>query len=497
MKLTRITAFFLAILISLPLCLTAFAEEESKPEIPDNPGITSNNAVVAYSIDDDQILYSNRLDERVAPTVITKLVTCMVVSDILKERGLKSSDVMVTVDQSALDNLPNFIDARVPTMGLKVGNEYTAKDLLSSTLVACAHDSASVLAYYFGDKYLGGIGEFIKRMNQKVESLGLTNTNFVNPVGLDSPNQYTTPREAALIAAAFYQYNELVNLSNVESFLFNGKSTVRNKNYLKCNYYVNGFLNKNAIGFIAGQLDKNGNYCLVTASQKEGRTYIFVVMCASGMVVTRDEEDKVVYSFAEGNAYDDINKLINWTRNSFKLLPVATTETIVGELRVNFGSSSDHVMIVPETDVEKLVLDVEGGTLETKLVYDSNKVYKKEFNGKEYDTIDAPVTHNQKVGTIVYSFNGKEIATVSAVTKEGIEADNVKASLNGAKDFLFGSVMKTVLYIVGGLIIFYIVISIVLATRRGVKRVKGSKKPSKKIKTVKKRDKKSDTKDFR
>ncbi len=476
-----------------PFCLTALAEGET----PDNPGITSNNAVVAYSIDDDQFLYSNRLDERVAPAVITKLVTCMVVSDILKERGLKSSEVKVTVTRAALDNLNDIVDVRVPMMGLKVGTEYTAKDLLSATLVACANDAASALACHFGETYLGGINEFTDRMNEKVDSLGLTNTRFTNPVGIDAPNQYTTPREAALIAAAFYKYNELANLSNVESFMFNGKATVRNKNYLKSNYYVNGYLNKNAIGFIAGQLDKNGNYCLVTASQKEGRTYIFVVMCASGMIVTRDENDRVVYSFGEGNAYDDMNKLINWTRTAFKLLPVATTDKIVGELRVNFGSSSDHVMIVPEKNVEKLVLDVEGGTLETKLVYDSSKVYKKEFNGKEYDTIDAPVTHGQQVGTISYYYNGKEIASIPAVTKEGIEADSVKASLNGAKNFLFGSVMKTVIFVVIGLVVLYIVLTLVLSTRRGINRVKKSKKSKKTKNAVAKKDKKANTRDFR
>ena len=137
-------------------------------------------------------------------------------------------------------------------------------------------------------------------------------------------------------------------------------------NYLKINYYVDGFLNKNAIGLIAGQLDRSGNYCLITASQKEGRTYIFVVMCASGMVVERDEENRTTYYFVDGNAYVDMNKLIDWTRNSFTLVTVATQDTIVGELRVNVGSNS-HVMVVPCEKVEKLVLDIEVYQIETNL----------------------------------------------------------------------------------------------------------------------------------
>lgn len=515
MKYLRKIALLLALLTTIMFVLPCFAVAEDESSSAEavtqkTPGIISGNAAVAYCIDDDQFLYSNRIDEAVAPTVATKLVACMVAADILKERGLSSADVEVTVTSTAIDNSGDIADVRVPMMGLKAGNVYTAKDLLSATLVACANDAVASIACHFGEKYLGGgINEFVARMNQKVKDLGLTATNFENPTGIDSPNQYTTPREVALIASAFYKYDELVKLSNVESFFFNGSTTVRNKNYLKSNYYVNGFLNNNAIGLIAGQLDKKSNYCLISASQKEGRTYIFVVMCASGMIVERDEEDRVTYSFGSGNAYEDMNKLIEWTRDSFKLLTVATADTIVGELRINAGGSS-HVMVVPDGDVEKLVLDVEGVKIETKLVYDESIVYKKEFNGSEYDTIDAPVTAGQKVGTITYSYNGLELATVDAVAKENVDSDGLKAVLESIKGFLFGKAMKTILYIILGAVILWIVISVVLAVIRTVNRVRESqrgkektekntktqKKPKKKKSEAKKRDAKSDTREI-
>ncbi len=507
MKYTRKLALLLALLTLLCFTVPVFAYAEGEGSTEESttqktPNILSGNAAVAYCIDDEQFLYTDRIDEQVAPAVAAKLVACMVASDILKERGLNSADTPVTVTSTAIDNSGDIADVRVPMMGLKAGNTYTAKDLLSATLVACANDAVAAIACHFGEKYLGGgINEFVARMNQKVESLGLENTHFENPTGLDSPNQYSTPREIALIASAFYKYDELVKLSNVESFFFNGSSTVRNKNYLKSNYYVNGFLNKDAIGLIAGQLNKNGNYCLITASQKEGRTYIFVVMCASGMIVERDENDRVTYSFGEGNAYEDMNKLISWTRDSFKLLTVATTETIVGELRVNAGGSS-YVIVVPCENVEKLVLDIEGVYIESKLVYDESIVYKKESNGAVYDTIDAPVSAGQKVGSIVYSYNGNELARVDAVAKEGVDSDGLKAVLEKIKGFLFGDTMKTILYVIVAIIGVWIVFSIVMAVVRGVNRARGSKTGSKKEKKEpkkriekKKHDAKSDTRE--
>ncbi|MBE6684002.1 MAG: D-alanyl-D-alanine carboxypeptidase [Ruminococcaceae bacterium] len=513
MKKTRSLALVLIIslLLTVMLPFATLAEgESSESTTKDNPGITSGNATVAYCIDDDQFLYSDRIDEKVAPTVATKLVACMVAADIMKERGLNSAETIVTVTSTAIDNSGNIFDVRVPVLGLKAGSSYTAKDLLGATLVACANDAIASIAHHFGEKYLGGgINEFVARMNQKVKDLGLTQTNFVNPTGLDAPNQTSTPREVALIAAAFYQYDELVKLSNVENFSFNASSTIRNKNYLKSNYYVDGFLNKSAIGLIAGQLDKHGNYCLITATQKEGRTYIYVIMCASGMVVEKTPDEKTIYYFVDGNAYVDMNKLIGWTQNSFKLLTVATTDTIVGELRVSAGESS-FVRVVPSENVEKLVLDIEGLSLDTKLEYDSSLVYKKEFNGSDCDTVDAPITVGQKVGTITYSYNGNVLATVDAVAKDNVDSDGLKGALNTAKGIMEGP-MLTVLYVVLAIIGVWLVFSIVMAVVRGVNKARkknakksGNKEEKGKKDTVQKpqkpktkpRDTKGDTKEL-
>ena len=164
MKYNRFLALLLAILMLCGGLVTASADEVSKTEVKDNPAIFSGNAVMAYCIDDDQFLYADKADTRVAPTVATKLVACMVVSDILKERNLESDKVTVTVTQTAIDNSGDIADVRVPMMGIKAGNTYNVKDLLSATLVACANDAVAALACHFGETYLGGgINEFVEK----------------------------------------------------------------------------------------------------------------------------------------------------------------------------------------------------------------------------------------------------------------------------------------------------------------------------------------------
>ncbi len=481
-KLSLVLAFLIFITACVPMI--ALAENDvSENKVENDPGLISGNAVVAYSIDDDQILWSNRLDESVAPTVATKLVTAMVVMDVLSENGLAASNTNAVVTQTALDNCGNIYDPRVPVMALSVNNSYTVSSLLQAMLVNNAYDAASVLAYHFGETYLGGdVDYFIDRMNKKVSSLGLTKTKFVNATGVNSSDQYTTPREVVMITKAFYGYNELVNYSNVSSFSF-GRTTVRNKNFLKNDYNVAGYINNNAIGLIAGQLDRKGNYCLITATQDQGRTYIFVVMCASGMKI---DPETTLWSFDENNAYDDMNKLIKWVREAFTLLEVANKDKIVGELRVDYGSSSDHVMVVPAEAVEKLVLKNGDTKISVTVKYDENVVYKKMFNGKEFDTISAPVSHGQRVGTVIFSYNGVEIATVDAVVKDGIEEDAVLSMMGKIKNFLFGKFMMTLLIIIGAIIIIYIIVVIVMAAKRGVGRARASSAKKSKDNTDKK-----------
>lgn len=472
MRSKKIFAFLLAAAMLFAV-FTVFASADE--EVAPDPGIDSGNAVVAYCLDDDQFLYLDRADDTVAPAVAAKLVAMMVISDLLKERGLDPATAEVTVTATAISNSGDISDVRVPMMGFKAGNVYSAKDLISATLVANANDACAALACYGGELLGGNIITFIDKMNEKAGSLGLEHTHFANPTGLDAPTQVSTPREVAKIAAAFYRYNDLVRLSDVESFHFNNKTIVRSKNYLKSSYYVTGYLNKNAIGLIAGQKDKHGDYCLITASQKDGRTYIFVVMCATGMLVDADRK----YSFTAGNAYDDMNKLIEWTRESFTYVTVSQTDRIIDELRVESGDSSDYVLAVPAENVEKLVVKSLADKITFKVSYDEETVYPTTVNGKTYNTVKAPVARGQKLGTVTFYGSESELVTVDLVAKDNVESNELRSAWGKIKEFLFGDIMLTVLKVIVAIIALYVVVALTMAAVRAFKRVNGGGKPKK------------------
>ncbi len=463
MKFNRRLAFLLAVFISLSSFCVVFASAEetsdttsSSETVLARPNVTEVNSAIAYSLADDQFLYTDGADVAVPPSVATKLMTVMVATDIFKEHGKKAEDIEVIYTDAMKKNAGNIIDFRVPMKGLSVGASYSAKDLIGYVLIAGHNDAAVALAFYCGEAYLnGGLTEFVERMNAKAADLGLEKTVFLNPTGADAPGQTSTLREMALIAKAFYSYNELATIADSTSY-----SGVHSRNFLKNDRYLKGFINTDAIGIAAGQLDKNGNYCLIAASQKEGRTYLFVVTSPVGIKV-ETIDGRNIYSLPEGNAYNDMTNLIKWTRDSFKLISVAKTTDIIGELRVNLGSSSDHVMIVPEVDSEKLVLNVEGGELTKVVNYNPDLVYKRVYESNEWDTVDAPISAGQIVGTVTYYYNGAELVTLNAVTMTSIESDSVKAWLDNAKNFLFGDFMKAVIWILVIIVVGYAIISIV------------------------------------
>lgn len=487
MKITRKIAVLLAIFTMLfPLFAVCVNAEDGFSE---TPNLSSNNAVVVYCLDDEEILWSNRKDEKVDPAVATKLVTAMVVMDVIAERGFSVSAIEAFAVAEALD-WGNPYNQRMPYVNLSAKKTYSVEYLLQAMLVGNAFDAANVLAYHFGENFLGGsVDSFIEKMNEKAAEAGATNTKFVNATGIKAEGQYTTPYDVALITAKFYEYNTLVNYSNASTF---GKSNIVSKNFLKDGSKVMGYVNDAAIGLIAGQLDIYGNYCLITAVQEKGRTYFFIIMCAPGMSI---DKTTGVWSFPAGNAYEDANALIKWLKTSFELLSIASADTVVGELRLDFGSSSDHIMVYPAEAVEKLVLKNISGDITSTITYDTSLVYKKVFNGTECDTIKAPVSYGQKVGVITFTHGDKVVATVDAIVKDSAEEDKVLSSMASIKDFLFGPVMKTIFIIVVSILGIYIIVVITMAIIRTVKRIKNREKKNNDVQSGQKNGEKRKMKD--
>jgi D-alanyl-D-alanine carboxypeptidase len=134
---------------------------------------------------DNHILIQEHAFDRIAPASLTKLMTAIVAL----ETEPRPDPIVVNLAAAQLQ----------PTeMGFYAGEEFSFDTLLQATLIESANDAAYALAESCGP----GVDTFVERMNAKAKVLGLTNTHFTNPHGLDDPDHYSTLVDIARLSEA-------------------------------------------------------------------------------------------------------------------------------------------------------------------------------------------------------------------------------------------------------------------------------------------------------
>jgi len=179
-----IRTVFFALIAALPLAVTCgVAQETAQATVVDRyPDIAAAYAVAV----DGQLQWAGKTDVKRQPASLAKLLSALV----LLESGW-NPEALVTVSAAAA----GIEGSRV---GLRRGEQLRAADLLTGMLVRSGNDACLALVEHAA----GSLAAFAKRMNQHAARLGMKNSNFVQPCGLDAPGQHTTARDLLLLAEA-------------------------------------------------------------------------------------------------------------------------------------------------------------------------------------------------------------------------------------------------------------------------------------------------------
>lgn len=157
--------------------------------------------------------------------------------------------------------------------GLRAGDVISRKDLLYGLMLESGNDAANVIAYEIG----GNKENFAKLMNQKAAQIGMKNTNFITPSGLDDEAHYTTAYDMALLAAYAMQnedFKQAVGSKNYTAVYNDGNSTVTYYNHNRLLRSLDG-----CEGIKTGFTKKSGR-CLVTSCMRDGLRLIAVTLNA-------------------------------------------------------------------------------------------------------------------------------------------------------------------------------------------------------------------------
>ena len=338
------------------------------------------------------IIYEKNSHEKLAPASMTKMMSMLLIVETIED-GKLSWNQMITTSENA------------SSMGgsqilLETGEKMSVEDLFKGIAVASGNDAVVALS----EAVAGTEEEFVNMMNQRAKELGLEDTNFKNPHGLDTANHYTSAYDMAMIAKELVRHEKVLEFTSIyEDYL---REDQENKVWLvNTNKLVKFY---DGMDGLKTGYTKEAGYCL-TATAKRGDTRFITVVMGEEDTKTRNSETTSMMDYAFGQY--EVEKVLDKKRT-------------VGTVRVEKGKV-DTIQLVPMDDVT---------ILNKKSDQKKNSNYEVKTK-----TITAPIKKGEQVGELILEVDGEEKRTVPLTVQESIEKANLlEVYLGHVKSMLSG-----------------------------------------------------------
>ena len=375
----KVISAVLSVLLVFSFSVTVSAEDNAVPSV-------SAQSYVLYCADNGKIICSKDENKQMKPASTTKLMTSLIA---LEEAASGNKKVKFTDEMIAEGS----------SMYLKVGEVVTLKDLASGMMMASGNDAANATAISIS----GSTEKFAEKMNERAQQIGMKNTHFVTPSGLDDEEHYSTAYDLAVLMSYALENENFAQLTSQKSATVNfiepssKKTTYSNHNKLLSLYEY-------CIGGKTGYTMAAGR-CLVSASKKDGLTLICVTL-----------NDK--------NDWNDHISLYDYGFSQYSCYSSADTEFFADIPCV--GGESDTVTVTGEKNAS-IVIPSEDKDRVSRKVYIDSFVY-------------APIKKNEAVGRIEYLIDDKVISVVDLIAVDKVNSKKeIKNIFTKIKDlFTYG-----------------------------------------------------------
>lgn len=340
-----------------------------------------------------KILFEKNADEKLHPASMTKMMSMLLIIEAIED-GVINWNQVVTVSENA------------SSMGgsqilLETGEKMSVRDLFKGVAIASGNDAVVALA----ETVAGSVNNFVGMMNKRAKELGLTNTNFKNPHGLDDANHYSSSRDMSIIARELVKHKEVLEYTKIyEDYL--REDTDRKIWLVNTNRLVRFY--DGVDGLKTGYTEDAG-YCMTATAEKDGMRIIAVVMGEETSKIRNQEVSEMLdYAFAQ-------YKVINMLKN----------KNTLGEYRVENGKD-EYVLVVPK---EEATMVKKKSEKDGELTYDI-----------KLKTLKAPLKVGDDVGTLTIKEDGKNVKTVKLTVSKDVERANFgNLFLRNVKDMITGN----------------------------------------------------------
>ena len=339
-----------------------------------------------------EILFEKNADEKLHPASMTKMMSMLLIIEAIEDGVLKWDQVIQVSENASSMGGSQIL--------LETGEKMSVLDLFKGVAIASGNDAVVALA----EAVAGSESNFVSMMNKRAKELGLTNTNFKNPHGLDDDNHYSTSRDMSIIAKELVKHDEVLKYTKVyEDYL--RENTDRKIWLVNTNRLVRFY--DGVDGLKTGYTEKAG-YCMTATAMKDGMRIIAVVMGEETSKIRNQEVSEMLdYAFAQ---YKVVNMLSN--KN-------------LGKYRVSNGKE-EYVNVVPTSEVTML-----------KKKSESNDNLSYEVKVKN---LKATIKKGDNIGNLIIKENGNAVRTLTLTTDKDIpKASFLDLFLRNIKDMIIGN----------------------------------------------------------
>ena len=361
----------------LIICLFLFIPgvfAETKSDLAPN-----SKSAILMDFDTGEILYSKNASEVLPPASMTKIMSMLLIMERIDNKTLSLTDeVTISENAASMGGSQVFLQA---------GETYKVEELLKGIAIASGNDAVVAMA----EKISGSVSDFVALMNEKAKSLGLTNTKFLNPHGLDTEGHVTTARDMAIIARELIKHTSILKFTSIyEDYLKKSDgSSIWLVNTNKLVRFYDG------VDGLKTGFTKNAGYCLTSTAKKNNTRFITVVMGAE----TSDKRSS-----------DTVN-MLNYGFNTYETKILLKSSDSLGKKRVMLSN-------IEEVDLN--------------LKNDYVKLLKKDEQMPKYsysiatDSLVAPIKKGDIVGHVsVIDESGNIVDELEVTVNKDIKKSNI------------------------------------------------------------------------
>lgn len=366
-KKNKLIAFFMIFLLIFIPNASVLADDTEAFDLK----LTAQSAILIEA-STGRVIWEKDADVRHYPASMTKMMTGILALEKLPPKA----DVVISPNAAATEDCPLEIVA---------GECLSADNIITGMLMESDNGAAVAIA----EAVDGSVSQFVQRMNERAQAIGMSNTHFVNPNGLTEANHYSTARDMAKLARFAMNNKKFREIVSTKNQVIHWEVPARqqklaeNTNKLLANY--NGMN-----GIKTGWTEAAGG-CLAASARRNGVELIAIVMQTPG------PDDR----------FADASKLLDYGFKQVKMVKGIAKDRVSRKLWVRGGTSAS-VMAHPADDINYPLINGEDPKHYT-LSYDVPKV------------IAAPLKDGETVGRIIIKYDNKEVGSVPMIS-EKVEA---------------------------------------------------------------------------